>query len=283
MVESAASQMNERKSRGFYKHLIDELRLVDLTLLVAVPVGLIAVFLFPDGTKQELAFEVANPSILDAYVSHFVHASDSHLVGNLAVFAIFGPLTYVVCILSGQRQTFRHAGGAFLLVFPFALSAMQLSFQTERLTFGFSGINAAFVGLLCFVLVRYVGRVLLDTSTSRYAPALLFTMFGLITLVSLPARAWRVELVAVSFGLAVLYLAATLYSTGLPSFDNFGDKGGYAELAGAGFGAVLMYPFVGFREQIIPGGGVIDVYIHLLGLALAFIVVFVFVVITEEG
>ena len=154
-------------------------------------------------------------------------------------------------MLSGRRQLFWTTWLTLLVAFPFALSAMQLSFPDARTLLGFSGINAGFVGLLCFLVVSYAGTTLAAGIEERDAPALLFWTVGLISWVTLPPRAWRVEL---------------------------------AELAVAGLCVLLAYPFLGFGAQtsLVTGDGVFDVYIHLLGYCLAFIVVYVFVLLADD-
>jgi len=159
-----------------------------------------------------------------------------------------------------------------------------LLFPRERIVFGFSGINAGFFGLLYVSLVSYVNRTLSPRIETEHAPALLFFSVGAIAWLVVPARGFRVEIAAASVGLGLVYLVPAVRQVGLPTLAEIKvaiDHPGYFELAGAGFGLAVAYPYIGFRDTIVHGG-VLDVYAHLLGYCLAFIVVFVFLLVVEE-
>lgn len=259
---------------------------LDAGLVALVALVLVGVFLLPEATREGLVFDRASPTLLTAYTSHFVHLHDAHLLGNLSVYLVVVPVTYLLCVLGGRRQLFRITFVTLLAAFPFALSAMQLVFPREREILGFSGINAGFFGLLCLAWLVYTGRRFIGRNSLRYGPAVLFLTTGVIALVALPARAWRFEIAAGSIALGILYLLVWFSRDGGPSLERIREgfsRPGYAELAGAGFGLIVAYPFVGFHEALTVETGVVDAYVHLLGYALAFIVVYAYVVITDDG
>jgi hypothetical protein len=275
-----------RTDRSLRQAIAEEVRAPDLALLAVVPVVLAGVFQFPGATRTGLAFDVSAPTVLTAYSSHYVHLSLSHLLGNLLVYLVVAPLTYLLLAISGRQQLFRWSSFTFLVAFPFTLSLLQLVFPRARLLLGFSGLNAAFFGLLCFAVVAHAGTTLSGDIGERDAPVLLFSTVAVIALVSLPSRAWSTEIAAVSAAFGLLYLAAPVYRSGLPSREAIDEaiaNPGYFELTGGGLGVVFAYPFVGFQDAVIPGGGVVDVYAHLLGFCLAFIVVYSFVFVVDRG
>ena len=256
---------------------------VDLLLLAGVPIVLLGVFVLPLQVREQLVFEVTDPTVLDAYVSHYVHLDQSHLFGNLLVYALVGPVTYPLSVLSGRRWLFRRALLTFLLVFPLVLSRMQQLFPRERILFGFSGINAALFGLLTFVLVSYVSTHLSSSIDESDAPALLFFMLSLITVIAVPSRAWMEEITLVSVGIGLIYVVALLLCVGVPDWRSIVDGwgGGRAEIALIGAGVLLLFPFVGFHQTFTGDGGVYDLYAHFLGYALAFIVMYIVTVIVD--
>lgn len=269
---------------SFFGTIRREARLVDLSLLAVVPLVLVSVFALPEATREALVFRVTEPTATTAYTAHFVHTSDWHLLGNVGIYLGVVPAVYLCCLLSGRRQLFRWTFLTVLAVFPFVLSGMQLAFPDDRLVFGFSGINAAFFGVLCFTLVSYVGRTLSRRVDERDAPALLFVLTALIAFVLLPDRAWRLELVSLSVGLGLVYVLVELATDGLPTRAELRDavnRPGYVEFAGGGFGLVFAYPFVGFQTGL-SNGATLDVYVHVLGLCFGFLVVYVSVMILNE-
>jgi len=268
----------------FLRALRRQVHPADVTLFFFVPLVLVGLYQLPQATRAALTFKTPAPTVMTAYTAHFVHMDASHLLGNLSVYLSVASLTYLLCVLADRRQLFLLTLVSLLVVFPFALSGMQLLFPRERIVFGFSGINAGFFGLLYVSLVSYVNRTISARIELEHAPALLFLTVGLIAWLSVPARGFRVEITAASIGLGLAYVALALRQVGLPTLAEVRvavDRPGYFELAGAGFGMALVYPYVGFRDVIVPGG-VLDVYAHLLGYCLAFIVVYVFLLVVEE-
>jgi hypothetical protein len=274
--------------RGFVEDALTEARRIDLALMMAVPVVLLAVYSLPRSTLEGFAFDTTSPTLVGAYASHFVHLQGFHLLGNLTVYVPVVGVAYLLCILSGRRQLFRISFVTLLVAFPIALSSMQIIFPRPRLIFGFSGINAGFAGMACFVYTGYLQRNITPRADERYAPTVLFVAMGLIALLALPAEAFRLEIGAASLALAAIYVGVALYRQGIPSTDDIReavDRPGYFETAGAGLGLIVGYPFVAFQDAVVPESGVVDVYVHLLGASLAFIVLFayVFVIRSEEG
>jgi hypothetical protein len=265
---------------GFGRVATTEIRGLDLVALAVVPAVLVAVFTLPPSVRERFVFESTAPTVRAAYLSHFVHRQQPHLLGNVTVYLVVAPVTYLLCVLAGRRLLFRATFVTLLIVFPFALSMMQLLFPRQREILGFSGLNAGLFGLLCIAWIAYVSEQFLRSESIEYAPALLFVICGVVALITLPARAWRLEIGLGSVALGIGYLLLWIRSN-RPDPARVRDglnRPGYAELTGAGLGLIVSYPFVGFRDIVTVGTGVIDVYIHLLGFALAFIVVYVYLI-----
>lgn len=275
-----AADGRQTRTEPFGKALRQAVRLTDLLVLAGIAGALVAVHALERGTRESLVFDTTAPTATTAYTGHFVHLTDLHLIGNLAVYVPAVSIAYLLCVLSGRRQLFWTALVTLLVVFPFALSALQLVFPRERLIYGFSGITAGIVGLAGFALVGYLRETIAPGIGDEHAPAILLAMGGATALIALPGRAWRLEIGLGALALALLYVGAAVRTQGLPGRERLRaalGRPGYLELAGAGAGLLIGYPFVAFQEAVVPGSGVVDVYVHLLGYALAFIVVFAFV------
>jgi hypothetical protein len=283
-VSRAGAIRTDAHERGFLADALGEARWADVALIGAVPALLLVVYALPRSTLEGLVLDTTSPSLVAAYVSHFVHLDGFHLLGNLTVYVPAAAVGYLLCILSERRRLFRIGFVTLLLAFPVALSSMQLVFPRPRLIFGFSGINAGFAGMACFAFVGYLRTNVTPRAEDRYAPTLLFFIMGLIALVALPTDAFRFEIGAGSFSLAAVYVGVALYRQGVPTADDIRaavNRPGYFETAGAGFGLIVGYPFVAFQDAVVPGGSVLDVYVHLLGASLAFIVLFAYVFVIE--
>jgi len=272
-------------TRGFFSVVIQNANPRDVVTIALIPLILVLVSLVPEATRDGFVFNTGAPELVAAYTTHFVHAEPTHLLGNIIIYLVVASLAYVLAVIADRRQLFLLSFGALVVLFPFALSLMQLSFPDERLVFGFSGINAGFYGLLSILLVCYVRTVFSERFEFQYAPVLLFAIVGGVALVSLPERAWRAEIAAVSFVLAIGYIGAFFYTHGRPDWSAVREglnKPGYVELAGGSLGTLAVFPVIGFQDGIVTGGAVVDVYVHLLGFCFAFIVLFLYVVVERE-
>ncbi|MXR50744.1 hypothetical protein GRX03_03875 [Halovenus sp. WSH3] len=270
---------------GFWHAVAAASHLADIAAIISIPLFLVGIFFLPPSIRESFVFETANPTVQAAYGSHFVHRQQFHLLGNLSVYLLVVPITYLLCLLGGRRQLFWITFTVLLTLFPIVLSVMQLLFPRHRSILGFSGINAGFFGFLCVAWVLYAGQRFIGSTSIRYAPAIPLLLTGVIALITLPDRAWRLEIAAASIMLGSLYVL--LWITNTENLSNNRIRAGltrfgFAELAGAGFGLLVSYPFVGFRSVVTARSGVLDVYIHLLGYSLAFIVVFVYVTVVEQ-
>lgn len=267
------------------KEALEETRRWHVLLIAVVPAVLVATFQLPLSVREQLVLASSDPTVVSAYTAYFVHLQEFHLAGNLLVYALVVPVTYLLAVLSGRRQLFVSGFLTFLLAFPFALTALQVIFPRERLLFGFSGINAAFFGMLCFIVVSYAQTTFPSSITERDAPALLFGTLAVISLVSLPSRAYPIEIALAASSIAIVYVTAAVARDGVPTLSRIRTetkRGGYVELGSIGLGLLVLYPFIGFRAVFVQGGGVYDVYVHLVGYCLGFLVVYVSVV-TEPG
>jgi hypothetical protein len=282
---NAETTASEGSIRPFLDEIVRQTRLLDLLAVGLVPVVLTGIYTLPRETREAFVFETENPTILTAYTSYFVHLDWFHLLGNLVVYFPAVVIAYLLCVLSNRRTLFGITFLTLLVAFPFVLSAMQLIFPRERLLLGFSGITAGIVGLACFALVGYVRTALAVEVNDRYAPTLLFFTTALIASIAVPSGAYRTAITLASIGLGTVYLGFALVQNGLPSRDTLtsaANRRGYFAFTGAAVGLLVGYPFVAFQTVLIPEGGILNVYVHLLGYNLVFIVVFSFVALVER-
>jgi hypothetical protein len=146
---SHGDHLGERPAEASPSHRI---RPVDVALVAAIPVVLVAVFLLPMGLRRDLALLYTEPSVLTMYASHFVHLDRPHLMANLLVYLLVVPFSLAVSVWSGRRRRFYAVAVVVLVAFPLALSVLNVLLPRPRIGMGFSGMNLAFVGYLPHVL-----------------------------------------------------------------------------------------------------------------------------------
>ena len=136
-------------------------------LLFALPATLSLSWLL--GIGEGLGFSLAVDSVtadgrtlLTAFTANYVHVSGRHLFDNLLNFwlTLFG--LYPLVSIAGWERQFRRLTVGYLLVVPFVVAWVTLATLgqvTDQPSAGFSGIVAAFLGLVPVVLAAAGGEL----------------------------------------------------------------------------------------------------------------------------
>lgn len=285
MIES------ENETEEFVRTLIERTRLVDVAVLALVPIALWLVFLWPRGVRRSLAFDYTDPSVLTAFTANFVHLGAGHLVVNVVTYALVVPVVFTLSVASGRRGRFYAAFLTFVLVFPFVLSYLNLAVVRSAVGVGFSGVVMAFVGYLPFALADALDVHFDIGSATDVAPALFFVSIALIAGLSVQSVVGDPTVLLGTSGLVLAaLLSALLYALGAyDGGEGVGRKlraaigrAGYFELVFVGFVLFLVLPFMAFPTEPAAGDGVSNLYVHLLGYALGFMVTYATATVTAR-
>jgi len=271
----------------------------DATALLVVPVVLLAVFTLPESTKRAAAFSYTEPTLPTAFTAHYVHLAVPHLVGNVVGFALLASVAYGLSLLAERRRLFFAAAATFLLAFPFVLSGLNLAVPRNAIGYGFSGVNMAFFGYIAVILPIAIDEGF-GVAWRRYAAGQFFVSIAYIALIALPASVVSAGIGVASVVFALPYVreavrdrseargrAAARDQHGAPKCGRGDEREspratlrrilsqpGYGELVTVAVVVLLAYPFIGF-PAVSTTGPRVNVYVHFLGYALAFIVVHV--------
>lgn len=248
----------------------------DVALVGSVPAVLLLAFFLPRSVKWRLALDYANPTLVTAFTSHFVHFSARHVLVNLLGGTIVVATGYLLSVLSGRRQQFLVAFACFVFAFPFVLSGLNLLFVRPTVGVGFSGVVLAFVGYLGVALMDFVGEQY-DAAVGGLRSAWLFFLALALIAFDLPVYGPLLSLAALVASVALLRdLVAPLdcerFRRGGSAVDGSG------ELIALGLLAFLVYPTVSVPTDPTTPNGVVNVYSHVLGFCLGYIATYVMVV-----
>ena len=258
-----------------------QISLIDVAFVAYVPIVLGVVFLLPLELRRELALLYTQPSIRTMYASHFVHLSHPHLAANLIVYLLVVPFSAAVSVWSGRRRRFYLVAFTILLVFPLALSGLNVLFPRPRIGMGFSGMNMAFVGYLPHVLSDRFEAENPESDRGRAALlALAFFVGTAIVTVRLVASldgAPRVGLEwLLAAGVGSLAAAVGLTRPLVSCLRSQGISGGTVPpLAALGSLLFVLLMVIGFPEVSPTGGSVVNLLLHLLGYSFGYLVPYV--------
>ncbi|MEF8781838.1 MAG: hypothetical protein V5A39_08565 [Haloarculaceae archaeon] len=271
-------------SDSFVGALRDRTGVGDVGALLSVPAVLVVLYLLPSALRRSLAFEYTDPSLLTAFAANFVHLDGGHLLVNLAIYALVVPVLYALSVTSGSRQRFYTAFLTFVVVFPFVLSYLNLAVVRPAFAVGFSGVTMAFVGSLPFAVAESLDARFDVGPTTAVAPALFFFTLALISVLSVrsvipedPTVLLGISGLALAAVLSALLYAVVAYDRGeqfRAKLSAAAGAPGYFEVVVVGLLLVLALPFVAFPADPVTANGVLNLYVHLLGYALGFIVTY---------
>ena len=174
------TQLPRRESSG--KNLVECVK----PLAVALPIIVtVALHYLIGGTDTMLALDYQNPAAYQFFTAAYVHATTSHLLGNIVGYMITVPPLYAL-----YRHQDRHLSG-FFGAFTFAILAvpvianvasyltwgvvLDLSIQYGR---GLSSVVAAFVGLLLMYIFSTYDEELPKKNATYAASMVGITLFA---------------------------------------------------------------------------------------------------------
>ena len=270
---------------SFWAALRDAVRVRDCLALASVPIVVALLFArltTPD--RRQLAFEYADPSIVTAFTAHYVHFEFEHLVANLVGFVLLVGTAYVLAVLAGRRGLFGVAAVTYLGAFPFVLSGLNLTMTRNAVGYGLSGVNMAFAGLLGLILVAYARQRVDDRIRMRYAPVVFFLAAGAVSLLAIPLGPLAVGIAAACVLAATAYVVTAWrtvvgHSTG-PGTARVSPaeparSGRWLDVGVLGAAVFAGGLYVAFPEPGSPDDVVVNLYVHLLGFCLGFLVPYV--------
>ncbi|WP_276270685.1 hypothetical protein [Haloarcula litorea] len=279
---------------GLRDRLASRASLADAALLLSVPAALLALWSLPAGVRASLAFDYAAPTPTTAVLSQFVHLGPTHLAVNLAVYALVVPVAYLLSVLSGHRRRFRVVFVSLLVVCPLVLPYLNLAIARGGTSVGFSGVLLALYGYLPLALATHAEAAFGIGRHRQTAPLLFFVGLALVTVLTLaavvanpvrvPVRGVVVPVTGVLVAALAELVVALALVVALYAFSTdhgwrgvaadvraAADRTGEFEVAAVGLVLFLTVPFATFPTDPVVDGGVLNLYVHLVGYALGFI------------
>ncbi|QZP39201.1 hypothetical protein [Halobaculum magnesiiphilum] len=269
-MKSPVRTCQERKN-DYWKEVLERVHIIDFALILAVPSIITAAYLLPASIQQSLVLEYGNPSLFNIWSASYVHRGFDHFSNNLVAYILYIVPTYLLFISADRRKLFWYSFVSFLICLPPVIALLNIAVIGQGSGAGFSGIGAAFMGLLLVASITFVRyRVLNDaggtTGTSVFLMALGFT-------------AWIYTNLLITMGILVVSALLLFYEIHSIGFDQV--RGSVSELNSnrehvmlviVAFALFLSSPTLLFPKQIVQDGNAVNIFSHYIGLVFGFFV-----------
>jgi hypothetical protein len=253
----------------FRSEVWQKTQITDLVVISTVPIILVAVFLLPKSMQTAMFLDYGNYSLFNLWSSAFVHRGFNHLSNNLGAFCILiGPI-YLLFALADELKLFRYTFISFLLVLPLVIAIINIGVLDSGTGAGFSGIGAAFFGLLPVSLFLFIHNKVSDEIEPANGVVLFLLAAAIITKTYLSITG--------AAGILLFAVLITIYDVYKIGIDELQEattelttmKGHFELVMIAGL-LFLISPMLLFPENITQSKGAVNILSHYLGLFFGF-------------
>ena len=227
----------------------------------------------PGLTSTDLALNHRNPQFYQFYTSAFVHANTGHLLGNLVGYVVTVTPLYFLFAHQDRRREFWRAFVLILAVAPIVSSVASYAVWSVALDFtvhygrGFSGVVAAFAGLLLMTVLSILEEEQSEPHSTFSTALLLTTLLGTWTITFTGVlRYLMVALLVAMLGVIVWASArGELSPVGIGEWVQANFR--LAQLLTVGGFAALLVIVASFPNDLASGKNFADVVGHGAGFA----------------
>lgn len=262
-------------------------------ILGVLGLTLVLIHYLPANFKEVLIFDHQSPSSIAVFSTHFVHASNQHLIGNIFLgFTALFLLKYFFKEV-GEDSIFRKITGVYLLFLPWFITSLSyLVFNLSNIdiqgSLGFSALALAFVGAIPATIFYYfknskIEKISVADSGPIFHIGLVFILTSYILMwLKSSTIIFELETVALLFLLTlglliyseyrIMNLLDTKLGLSFKEFRNFFSEKEQIVLTFSFFiyiyGALSVAPFSG----VVSDGGLVNIISHMTGFTLGFYV-----------
>lgn len=238
----------------------------DVAGILGVAVVLVAVHLLPAGLREGLMLSYDAPAMYQLFTAAYVHRTWTHLGANVGMYLTFALLGYALCARADRRRVFRAGFVYALLIVPVAVSGLNLQFLDVMSGAGFSGVVAAFLGMVPVFFALLLAEDVVDAVTELPMALMMAGMTG----IAYQVRGIGWEMLA--GGLYTAYLATTVVRRA--GVDVIQERLGRLEtmdmiLLASALSSSIILPF-GLAAPGSSPQGVTNIFGHLMGYVIGF-------------
>lgn len=247
----------------------EQIRVSDIALMLTVPLVLTVVYLLPMPIQRSFVLDFADPSIVQLWSSSYVHNGFMHFSNNVVAYCLFAIPSYLFFVLAEERQLFRYICLLFVLVAPPVIALANIVFIGQGTGAGFSGIGAAFVGLLPVALFVFLRNRVSNEVSPSDGTVIFLAVLGITASIYSGVLAAAGILVV-----SCLLLLFDIHRTGLEEMrrlvSELASMNGYLVFMLAAVALFLLSPVMLFPQEIVQGDHAVNILSHYAGLVFGF-------------
>ncbi|QCC47666.1 rhomboid family intramembrane serine protease [Halobellus limi] len=164
-----------------------------------IPTILLFVGALPLHQQQQWVLNLNDPTVVQLYLSNFVHGDIPHLANNILSYLLLMLFIFPLAVSAGKQRILRIVSILFLTILPLLVSVYSIATLGDmgaETVVGFSGVIAGYAGALPFFIAYHVNEKVADIGVEIAGTSLMGLELGAVLWLA-GLRRWSVVLLAV--------------------------------------------------------------------------------------
>jgi membrane associated rhomboid family serine protease len=164
-----------------------------------IPTLLLFIGALPLHQQQQWVLNLNDPTIVQLYLSNFVHGDIPHLANNILSYLLVMLFIFPLAVSAGKQRILGIVSILFLTVLPLLVSVysiVTLGDTGARTVVGFSGVIAGYAGAMPFFIAYHVNEKVADIGVEIAGTSLIGLELGTVLWLA-GLRRWSIILLTV--------------------------------------------------------------------------------------
>ncbi len=164
-----------------------------------IPTILLFIGALPLHQQQQWVLNLNDPTVVQLYLSNFVHGDIPHLANNILSYLLLMLFIFPLAVSAGKQRILRIVSILFLTILPLLVSVYSIATLGDmgaETVVGFSGVIAGYAGALPFFIAYHVNEKVADIGVEIAGTSLMGLELGAVLWLA-GLRRWSIVLLAV--------------------------------------------------------------------------------------
>lgn len=163
-----------------------------------IPTILLFIGALPLHQQQQWVLNLNDPTVVQLYLSNFVHGDVPHLANNILSYLLLMLFIFPLAVSADKQQTLGIVSVLVLTILPLLVSVYSIATLGDmgaETVVGFSGVIAGYAGSLPFFIAYHVNEKVADIGVESAGTSLMGLELGVVLWLA-GLRRWSVVLLA---------------------------------------------------------------------------------------